>query len=168
LPVEEHKHGQITKYKCDLCRSDYPNQRELHEHLRLDHKIFTYDEQRRLMNKADKEIHESSRKKSKRTTKFICKVCGQGFEDGKLLDAHIVQAHHSKRTITVHDIVYKVFDGILNYPKTKVEIVKEAERNKDNKPEITPEIIDTLRNLPDKRFNDEAELAYAIQTSRLL
>jgi hypothetical protein len=48
----------------------------------------------------------------------------------------------------------RLVDGTLNLPKTKAEIVKEAERNKDNKPEITPEIIDILRNLPDKRFND--------------
>jgi hypothetical protein len=48
---------------------------------------------------------------------------------------------------------------------TKAEIVKEAERNKNNKPEIAPEIIGILRNLPDKRFNDRADLAHAIQTT---
>jgi hypothetical protein len=58
-----------------------------------------------------------------------------------------------------------VFDGTLNLPKTKAEIVKEAERNKNNKPEIAPEIIGTLRNLPDKRFNDQADLTHAIQTT---
>jgi hypothetical protein len=46
-----------------------------------------------------------------------------------------------------------------------VIISEGAERNKDIKPEITPEIIDTLRNLPDKRFNDQADLAHAIQTT---
>jgi hypothetical protein len=65
----------------------------------------------------------------------------------------------------VKDIVSIVFDGTLNFPKTKAEIIQEAERNKDIKPEITPEIIDTLRNLPDKRFNDQADLAHAIQTT---
>jgi hypothetical protein len=58
-----------------------------------------------------------------------------------------------------------VFNGNINLPKTKAEIVREAERNKDNKPEITPEIIDTLRNLPDKRYNDQADLAVGIQNA---
>jgi hypothetical protein len=110
-------------------------------------------------------VRESPRNQSDRTTKFICKVCGAGFEDGALLDSHIAEAHHPKRTVTINDIVSIVFDGTLNLPKTKAEIVKEAEKNKDNKPEITPEIIDILRNLPDKRFNDQADLAHAIQTT---
>jgi hypothetical protein len=118
------------------------------------------------MNKEDVnlEVRESLRNQSDRTTKFICKVCGAGFEDGGALDIHTAEAHHPKRTVTINDIVSIVFDGALNLPKTKAEIVKEAERNKNNKPEITPEIIDILRNLPDKRFNDQAELAHAIQT----
>lgn len=110
-------------------------------------------------------VRESPRNQSDRTTKFICKVCGAGFEDGALLDSHIAEAHHAKRTVTINDIVSIVFDGTLNLPKTKAEIVKEAEKNKDNKPEITPEIIDILRNLPDKRFNDQADLAHDIQTT---
>ena len=110
-------------------------------------------------------VRESLRNQSDRTTKFICKVCGAGFEDGGVLDSHTAEAHHPKRTVTINDIVSIVFDGTLNLPKTKAEIVKEAERNKDNKPEITPEIIDILRNLPDKRFNDQADLANAIQTT---
>ena len=62
-------------------------------------------------------------------------------------------------------LVSMVFDGNINLPKTKAEIVREAERNKDNKPEITPEIIDILRNLPDKRYNDQADLAAGIQNA---
>jgi hypothetical protein len=119
------------------------------------------------MNKEEvnPEVRESLRNQSNRTTKFICKVCGAGFEDGEVLDSHIAEAHHPKRTVTVKDIVSIVFDGTLNFPKTKAEIIQEAERNKDIKPEITPEIIDTLRNLPDKRFNDQADLVHAIQTT---
>jgi len=90
-----------------------------------------------------------------RTTKFICIVCRAGFEDGSMLDSHTVESHHLKWTITINDIINTVFDGNINLPKTKAEIVKEAERNKDNKPEITPEVIDILRNLPDKRYNDK-------------
>jgi hypothetical protein len=121
------------------------------------------------MNKEEinPEVRESLRNQSNRTTKFICKVCGAGFVDGDVLDSHIAEAHHPKRTVTVKDIVNIVFEGTLNFPKTKAEIVKEAERNKDIKPGITPEIIDTLRNLPDKRFNDQADLAHAIQTTRV-
>jgi|SRR5215204_2163504 hypothetical protein len=89
-------------------------------------------------------------------------------QDSKMVEylIHILQkTHHPKRTVTINDIVSIVFDGTLNLPKTKAEIVKEAERNKNNKPEIAPEIIDIMRNLPDKRFNDQADLAHAIQTT---
>jgi hypothetical protein len=153
----------VKKYECDLCKKDYRNQRELHEHMKLEHKAVLAEE-RELMKGAEAGIREPSTM----TTKYICKVCGQRLEDDNLLNEHIAAAHHPKRTITVNDIVNFVFDGVLNYPKTKAEIVSAAERIKSNKPEVTPEIIDTLRNLPDKRFNDEAELAYGIQTSRLL
>jgi hypothetical protein len=42
-----------------------------------------------------------------------------------------------------------VFEGKRNFPKTKAEIVKEVEKNKDNenKTEITPEVIDVIRSL---------------------
>jgi hypothetical protein len=89
-------------------------------------------------------------------------------QDSKMVEylIHILQkTHHPKRTVTINDIVSIVFDGTLNLPKTKAEIVKEAERNKNNKPEIAPEIIDIMRNLPDKRFNDQADLAHATQTT---
>ena len=81
------------------------------------------------MNKEEvnPEINESLRNQSDRTTKFICKVCGAGFEDSGVLDSHIAEAHHPKRTVTINDIVSIVFDGTLNLPKTKAEIVKEAE-----------------------------------------
>ena len=111
-------------------------------------------------------VRESLENLSDRTTKFVCKVCGVGFGDGDMLDSHMSEVHHPKRTITINDIVNIVFDGKINFPKTKAEIVKEAERNKDNKPQITPEIIDTLRSLPDKRYNDQADLAHTIQASR--
>ena len=32
-----------------------------------------------------------------------------------------------------------------------------------NKPTITPEIIDVIRNLPDRRYNDEADLALGLE-----
>ena len=44
MPVEKVKdkrYGEMTKYKCDFCRSDYSNQRELQEHIKLEHKIST-------------------------------------------------------------------------------------------------------------------------------
>jgi hypothetical protein len=52
----------------------------------------------------------------------------------------------------------------MNFPKTKAEIVKEAEEHKDRRPEIvTSEIIDIIRNLPDRRYSNEADLALGIE-----
>jgi hypothetical protein len=48
-------------------------------------------------------VRESLRNQSDRTTKFICKVCGAGFEDGGVLDSHTAEAHHPKRTVTIND-----------------------------------------------------------------
>src|SRR5215208_3644162 len=121
------------------------------------------------MSKEEKEIHpevqESIKDMPNRTTKFICKVFGIGFEDGNMLDSHIAEMHHPKRTVTINDIINGVFEGRINFPKTKAEIVKEIEKNKD-KPEVTPDVIDTIRNLPDRRYNDEADLAVGIEQQR--
>ena len=99
--------------------------------------------------------------------KMICKICGGTFEDQSILNQHIAEFHHPKRTVTINDIVDGVFEGKINFPKTKAEIVKEVEqRNKGsnmNKPTITPEIIDVIRNLPDRRYNDEADLALGLE-----
>ncbi len=157
--ILEMSSKDYIQLKCDLCKMGYPSQRELHEHLRLEHKLFIPDDVEGPNGVTDSDTE---------TTKFICKVCGQGYGDSNLLDAHITTSHHSKRTITVHDIVNVAFDGVLNYTETKVEIIKKAESTKNMKSGIMPEIMDILRNLPDKRFNDEAELAYAIQSARAL
>jgi len=116
------------------------------------------------MNKEEvhPEIQESINDMPSRTTKFICKVCGIGFDDGNMLDSHIAETHHPKRTVTINDIINGAFEGKINFPKTKAEIVKEIEKNKD-KPEVTPEVIDTIRNLPDRRYNDESDLALGIE-----
>ena len=98
------------------------------------------------------------------STRFICKICGQTFEDQSILNRHIDDSHHPKRTITINDIVNSVFEGKINFPKTKAEIVKEAEELKNSKPEIvTPEVIGIIRNLPDRRYSDEADLALGIE-----
>jgi uncharacterized membrane protein len=102
------------------------------------------------------------------STRFICKICGRTLEDQFALNQHIADFHHPKRTVTINDIVNNVFEGKINFPKTKAEIVKELEeRNKGgsnmNKPTITPEIIDVIRNLPDRRYNDEADLALGLE-----
>jgi hypothetical protein len=39
------------------------------------------------------------------TTRFICKICRAGFEDGEVLDLHIAETYHPKRTIIINDIV---------------------------------------------------------------
>jgi hypothetical protein len=103
------------------------------------------------------------------STRFICKICGGTFEDQSILNQHISDSHHPKRTVTINDIVNSVFEGKINFPKTKAEIVREVEEQKKgskNKPEITPEIIDVIQNLPDRRYNDEADLALGIEEQR--
>src|ERR687886_66127 len=79
------------------------------------------------------------------STRFICKICGKTFEDQSILNQHIADFHHPKRTITINDIVNGVFEGKINFPKTKAEIVN------------------IMRNLPDRRYNDEADLALGIE-----
>jgi hypothetical protein len=39
-------------------------------------------------------------------------------------------------------------------------------QNDENKPEITPEVIDVIRSLPDRRYNDEADLALGIEQQK--
>jgi hypothetical protein len=42
MPVEEvgdKRYGEITKYKCNFCRAEYTNQRELQEHIRLEDNV---------------------------------------------------------------------------------------------------------------------------------
>ena len=101
------------------------------------------------------------------STRFICKICVGTFEDQSILNQHIAEFHHPKRTVTINDIVDGVFEGKINFPKTKAEIVKEVEqRNKGsnmNKPTITPEIIDVIRNLRHCIFYPEADLALGLE-----
>jgi hypothetical protein len=103
------------------------------------------------------------------STRFICKICGATFEDQSTLNQHIDDFHHPKRTVTINDIINSVFEGKINFPKTKAEIVKEVEQIKNNNRAeiiITPEVIDTIRNLPDRRYNDEADLALGIEQQK--
>ena len=46
----------------------------------------------------------------------------------------------------------------MNFPKIKAEIVKYLEDNKDD-PAVTPQVLDTIRNIKDKDYNNEAELS---------
>ena len=106
-------------------------------------------------------IQESLQNESPRTTKYICKVCGGTFNESNELDSHIAELHHPKRTVTLNDIVNSIFKGEMNFPKTKAEILKHIESNKDD-PSVTPQVIDTLRKLSDKRYETEAELAFEL------
>jgi hypothetical protein len=110
----------------------------------------------------NKDIQESLQNTSSRTTKYICKVCGNTFNESNELDLHIAELHHPKRTVTLNDIVNSIFKGEMNFPKTKAEILKHIESNKDD-PSITPQVIDTLRKLSDKRYETEAELAFELK-----
>ena len=109
----------------------------------------------------NKDIQESLQKVSSSTTRYICKICGGTFNESNILDSHIAESHHPKRTVTLNDIVNSVFKGKMNFPKTKAEILKYIESNKDDR-SINPQVLDTLRKLPDKRYESEAELAFEL------
>jgi hypothetical protein len=110
----------------------------------------------------NKDIQESLQNTSPRTTKYICKICGSTFNESNELDLHIAELHHPKRTVTLNDIVNSIFKGEMNFPKTKAEILKHIESNKDD-PSVTPQVLDTLRKLSDKRYETEAELAFELK-----
>jgi hypothetical protein len=112
-------------------------------------------------NKDIEDIHESLQEITSSTTKYICKVCGDTFNESNILDLHIAESHHPKRTVTLNDIVNSIFKGEMNFPKTKAEILKHVESNKDD-PSVTPQVLDTLRKLPDKRYETEAELGFEL------
>jgi hypothetical protein len=64
----------------------------------------------------------------------------------------------------ISDII-NVFEGQINFPKTKAEIVRYVEENKD-KEDVTPEVIDVLKNIPDRQYNNEADLMHSIEQGR--
>jgi hypothetical protein len=98
------------------------------------------------------------------STRFICKVCGNTFDDQELLNEHTSKLHPPKREVTASQIIERVFEGKLNFPKTKAEL-RYVEQNKD-KESITPDVIDTLRSIPDRRYNDEADLVLGLEQQR--
>jgi hypothetical protein len=38
--VNDKRYGEIKKYKCDFCRREYTNQRELREYIKLEHNAY--------------------------------------------------------------------------------------------------------------------------------
>jgi hypothetical protein len=48
----------------------------------------------------------------------------------------------------------------MNFPKTKAEIVKSVT---DRPPAVTPQVIDTIRSMPDKLYYNKADLIYGIE-----
>jgi len=92
------------------------------------------------------EVDEVSVASGALTTKFVCRVCGNTFDDRDGLNQHLAGLHHPKRTVTASDIVNGVFEGRMNFPKTKSEIVKYVKDNKE-RPAVTPEVIDTVRSI---------------------
>ena len=100
------------------------------------------------------------RMEKKKTTRFICKVCGDTFDDQDILRRHIDSMHEQKRTATATDVIQKAFDGRINFPKTKAEMVKHVEANKES---IPLDVADAVRNMPDRRYNDEADFLRGIK-----
>jgi hypothetical protein len=99
------------------------------------------------------------------STRFICKVCGNTFDNQELLNEHTSKFHPPKREVTASQIIERVFEGKLNFPKTKAELVRYVEENKD-KETVTPVVIDTLRSIPDRRYNDVADLVLGLEQQR--
>jgi hypothetical protein len=99
------------------------------------------------------------------STRFICKVCGNTFDNQELLKEHTSKLHPPKREVTASQIIERVFEGKLNFPKTKGELVKFIEVNKD-KESVTLDVIDTLRGIPDRRYNDVADLVLGLEQQR--
>jgi hypothetical protein len=100
------------------------------------------------------------------STRFICKVCGNTFDNQELLNEHTSKLHPPKREVTASQIIERVFEGKLNFPKTKAELVKYIEVNKDKEETITLDVIDTLREIPDRRYNDVADLVLGLEQQR--
>lgn len=88
------------------------------------------------------------------------KVCGNTFDDRDGVNQHLAGLHHPKRIVTASDILNGVFEGRMNFPKTKAEIAKYV---KDRAPAVPPEVIDTVRRMPDKLYYNEADLIYGIE-----
>ena len=99
------------------------------------------------------------------STRFICKVCGNTFDNQELLNEHTRKLHPPKREVTASQIIERVFEGKLNFPKTKAELVKYIEVNKD-KESVTPDVIDTVRGIADRRYNDVADLVLGLEQQR--
>jgi hypothetical protein len=99
------------------------------------------------------------------STRFICKVCGNTFDNQELLNEHTSKLHPPKREVTASQIIERVFEGKLNFPKTKAELVKYIEVNKD-KESVTPDVIDTVRGIADRRYNDVADLVLGLEQQR--
>jgi uncharacterized Zn-finger protein len=53
------------------------------------------------------------------STRFICKVCGNTFDDQELLNDHTRKLHPPKREVAASQIIERVFEGKLNFPKNK-------------------------------------------------
>jgi hypothetical protein len=94
------------------------------------------------------------------TTRFICEVCGDTFDDQDVLKQHVDTMHEQKRTVTATEVIQKAFGGRINFPKTKAEIVKEVEENKESLP---LEVVDAVRNIPNRRYNDDADFVRRIK-----
>jgi predicted Zn-dependent peptidase len=67
--------------------------------------------------------------------------------------------------VTASDIANGVFEGRMNFPKTKAEIVKYLKDNKDRLA-VTSEVIDTVKNMLDKLYYNQADLIYGIEQGR--
>jgi hypothetical protein len=94
------------------------------------------------------------------SSQFICKTCGQGFEQKSRLERHILSSHPEPAPSAVD--VEKALAGI-RLPKSKNEIINYLSFRRESKvKEEEKYLFDLIESLPERTYRDSAEVAIAI------
>lgn len=103
---------------------------------------------------------------------FECPVCGQGFEQQSRLERHM-ETSHPPRAPSAADLEHALAG--INFPASRSELVAHAEKRASKRAEdetgdrphdtsapSAEAVTDVLRELPDRRYRDAAEVARAL------
>jgi hypothetical protein len=91
------------------------------------------------------------------TSQFTCQICGQGYEQKSRLERHLITSHPEPAPSAAD--VEKTISGI-RFPKSKDEIISYIMSNQEIK--IKEDMLDLIKNLPERTYRDSAEVAIAI------
>ncbi|MFB5600831.1 MAG: C2H2-type zinc finger protein [Nitrososphaeraceae archaeon] len=91
------------------------------------------------------------------TSQFICEICGKGYEQKSRLDRHLLTSH-PKPALSIAD-VEKILSNIT-FPKSKKEILGFV--NSRQNAETTDNLLALVKNLPNLKYRDSAEVAKAL------